>query len=385
MINLNVPHVPHVPDLVKVLDDLCEFLNRYVAFPVQGAAETVSVWIAHTWCVEVFESTPRLALLSPEKQSGKTRLLECIDLVAYNSIHTASTSSSALFRTIGNGTCTILMDEADSYLGYKTRDKHEDLRSLVNTGHRKSGVVMRTEKTSQGQEPKRWNTYAPIALAGIGDLPDTIMDRSVIIAMKRRASTERVKPFRQKEAEQEAEPIVKQLEEIQRTLFEALQTYHPELPPGIEDRPADVWEPLIMIGDVAGYGWEEAVRDAAVKLNETRKEQEPSLGTKLLSDIRTLFRKDKQEIGTQELVSELNSLIDSPWANLKERQLSDRDLATRLKKYDVSPSKIRIGEKTIRGYRRTDFTDAWDRWCPALTPQEAEHPEHPEQDPTRPF
>jgi hypothetical protein len=211
------------------------------------------------------------------------------------------------------------------------------------------------------------------------------MDRSVIIAMKRRGSTEHVKPFRQKEAEQETEPIVKQLEEIQQTLCEALQTYHPELPPGIEDRPADVWEPLIMIGDVAGYGWEEAVRDAAVKLNETRKEQEPSLGTKLLSDIRTLFRKDKQEIGTQELVSELNSLIDSPWANLKERQLSDRDLATRLKKYDVSPSKIRIGEKTIRGYRRTDFTDAWDRWCPALTPQEAEHPEHPEQDPTRPF
>ena len=93
----NVPLVPDVPLLAKVLDDISTYLDTYVAFPSKAANESVCVWIVHTWCVEAFESTPRLALLSPEKQSGKTRLLECIDLLACNSLHTASTTASALF------------------------------------------------------------------------------------------------------------------------------------------------------------------------------------------------------------------------------------------------------------------------------------------------
>jgi hypothetical protein len=386
--NENVPLVPDVPLLAKVLDDISTYLDTYVAFPSKAANESVCVWIVHTWCVEAFESTPRLALLSPEKQSGKTRLLECIDLLACNSLHTASTTASALFRTIGEGNCTVLMDEADSYLGYKTRDKHEDLRALVNTGHRRNAFVMRTERTRNGQEPRRWKTFAPIALAGIGDLPDTIMDRSVIISMKRRSTNEHVKSFRYRSAVTEAEPIVDALQRLQESLVAALENARPVMPPEIVDRQADVWEPLIGIADLAGHGWPEAIREASVLLNQVRIDREPSLGVRLLTDIRTIFGSDRHQIATRDLLSELISMIDSPWGNLRGSQLNERGLAFRLRKYEVSSKKIRFESIPLRGYRREHFLDAWDRWCPPLIPQEAEqveHPEHPEQDPTRPF
>ena len=381
----NVPLVPDVPLLTEVLDHLHKFFGTYVAFPSEQAHDAVCGWVVHTWCVEAFESTPRLAVTSPEKQSGKTRLFECLELVAYRAIRTSSTTPAALFRSIGQGIRTFLMDEADTYFGYKSRDKHEDLSALVNTGHRKGGSVLRTERVAKDYETKEWPTFAPIALAGIGDFPDTIMDRSIVIAMKRQRSQERLKPFRQKDARCLSEPIVEKLEHLQDQLMEALEDYEPEMPPGIVDRPADVWEPLIMIGDIAAYGWSEGMREAAITLTNARLDQEPTLNNQLLTDIRTIFCSDHERLTTDHLLSELNALVESPWGGFKPSGLDARGLARRLKLYEVKSTKMRINERSLRGYRREDFEEAWDRWCPPVVPPQVEHAEHPEQDPTRAF
>jgi len=384
----DVPLVPDVPLLTEVLDDLYDFFGTYVSFPSEQAHEAVCGWVVHTWCVEAFESTPRLMVTSPEKQSGKTRLFECVELVAYRPIRASSTTPAALFRSIGEGIRTFLMDEADTYLGWKTQDKHEDLRNLVNTGHRKGGVVLRTERVAKDHEVKEWPTFAPIALAGIGDLPDTIMDRSIVIAMKRQRSQERLQPFRQKQARCLSEPIVEKLEQLQDQLMEVLEDYEPEMPPGIVDRPADVWEPLIMIGDIAPHGWSEGLRDAAVVLTKARRDHEPTVNNQLLTDIRTIFCSDHDRLATDHLLSELNALVESPWGGFKPSGLDARGLARRLKPYEVKSTKIRISERTFRGYRREDFEEAWDRWCPPVVSphvEHVEHVEHPEEDPTRPF
>ena len=248
--------------------------------------------------------------------------------------------------------------------------------------------MLRTERNAQGFDTKEWPTYAPVALAAIGDFPDTIMDRSVVIAMKRQASRERLKPFRQKDARCISEPIVEKLQQLQEPLIEALEGYEPEMPPGIVDRPADVWEPIIMIGDIAKWGWSESIREAAIKLNNARLAQEPTPSNELLTDIRAIFGTDEQKLTTDRLLSELNALIESPWGGFNQSGLDARGLARFLKPYEIRPKKIRIDDKTFQGYRREDLADTWDRYCPPVVPPQAEHPEHPEhpeQDPTRPF
>ena len=80
--------------------------------------------------------------------------------------------------------------------------------------------------------------------------------------------------------------------------------------------------------------------------------------------------------------------MESPWGGFKPSGLDARGLARRLKPYEVKSTKIRISERTLRGYRREDFEEAWDRWCPPVVLPHVEHVEqveHPEQDPTRPF
>ena len=110
-------------------------------------------------------------------------------------MHTVNLSAAALFRKVSEGRCTLLLDEADTYLGTRVAKDHEDLRGLVNAGHRRGAVAYRCV-IDKGVRVEEFPAFCPVALAGIGDLPDTILDRSVVVAMKRRAPGEHVEPFR---------------------------------------------------------------------------------------------------------------------------------------------------------------------------------------------
>jgi Protein of unknown function (DUF3631) len=127
--------------------------------------------------------------------------------------------------------------------------------------------------------------YAPVALAGLGWLPDTILSRSVIIRMRRRSQGEKVEQFRRRIHERQGHQV-RAL--IQQWAQEA-EIAWPELPPEIQDRDADVWEPLIAIADAVGGDWPPRARVAAVTLVAASKEIEPSLGIRLLADLRTIF------------------------------------------------------------------------------------------------
>lgn len=100
--------------------------------------------------------------------------------------------------------------------------------------------------------------FAACALAGIGDLPDTILDRCVIIAMKRRAPHERVDPYRERLVRPHADALRERLASWAEFNLDELRDAWPEMPSGIVDRAADVWEALIAIAacaGVAGQRW----------------------------------------------------------------------------------------------------------------------------------
>jgi hypothetical protein len=97
-----------------LLDQVTAMLARYVAFPSPAALVAVTLWTAHAHAVTAFESTPRLALLSAEKGSGKTRTLEVLELLVPRPMHAVSATAAALFRAVEAQQPTLLFDEADT-------------------------------------------------------------------------------------------------------------------------------------------------------------------------------------------------------------------------------------------------------------------------------
>jgi hypothetical protein len=347
----------------ELLDQVAAMLGRYIALPSTAALHAVALWAAHCHAVTAFESTPRLALLSPEKGSGKTRTLEVLELLVPRPMHAVNATAAALFRAVEAHQPSLLFDEADTYFGPMARGEHEELRGLVNAGHRKGAVAYRCVGDPKNMQVKEFPAYCAVAIAGIGDLPATILDRAILVRMRRRAPAEHVEPFRRRKAAKVADELREALAGWMAAHADQLADAEPEMPPGLVDRPADVWEALLAIADQAGGHWPARARAAALELNAARVEADPSLGVALLRDTRAVFD-GADALATEELLKRLCALDESPWGDLRGKPLDARGLARRLRPYEVRPANVRDGDEVRKGYRRADLHDAWTRYLP---------------------
>jgi hypothetical protein len=353
--------VPEEPG-ARLLEDVVRFIGHFVAFARPEYLTAATLWAVHTHAVERFDSTPRLAVLSPEKQSGKSRLLEVLELLVPRPLLVANTTPAALFRSVAARQPTVMLDEVDAIFGPRAHD-HEDLRALLNAGHRKGATVVRCVGDGANMEVAEFPAFAAVALAGIGDLPDTIADRSVILRMRRRSPDEAVEPFRCRLVEPEGDALRRRLAAWAKRHGDELGEHIPHLPAGLTDRPADVWEPLIIVADVAGGDWPERARQAATALVVEQADSATTLGVRLLEDVRSVFEDTGADrLSSKDLLDGLVALEEAPWGDLRGRPLDSRGLARRLKPYGVESRVVRIGEHTPRGYERSDFEDAWKRY-----------------------
>jgi hypothetical protein len=242
------------PDGSRVLDQLDHFLNRFIAYPSEHARLAHVLWIAHAHFMDEWESTPRIAFLSPEPGSGKSRCLEVTEPLVPRPVHAVNTTPAYLFRKVSDpdGAPTILYDEIDTVFGPKAKD-NEDIRGMLNAGHRRGATAGRCVVKGKQVETEELPAYCAVALAGLNDLPDTIMSRSVVVRMRRRSPSEVVEPWRLRINGSEADKLHDALAEW--AARDAHRITWPELPTGIEDRNADVWEALLAVADwPAGTG-----------------------------------------------------------------------------------------------------------------------------------
>jgi uncharacterized protein DUF3631/CHC2-type zinc finger protein len=361
--------------LSAILDSIVALLRRYVVFPLSHQPVAIALWIAHAWTLDAFDYTAYLHISSPEKQCGKTRLLDCLELLTLKPWRAILPSEAVLFRNIETERPTLLLDEVDGIFANSGKDeRREALRALLNAGFESKAKVPRCVGQGVNQAVKNFAVFCAKCLAGIGRLPDTVRDRSVPIQLVRRARDEKVERFRKREADHQANQIRDVLEgwSQQREILGKLQQARPDLPDVLTDRQQDICEPLLAIADMAGDDWPERGRTALITLCAESAETE-SLGVKLLTDVRRAFDGSKADkVSTQEL---LNGLIDcdtdAPWATWWEPDFQNgnirgpaRRLAQLLKPYGIEARKIRSGDTTVRGYLRQDFEEAWRRYCP---------------------
>ena len=347
-----------------LLEEVDGFLARFVVYPSAHARVAHTLWIAHTHVMDAWEFTPRIAFLSPEPASGKTRALEVSVLLVPRPVEAINVTPAYLFRKVGSeeGAPTILYDEIDTVFGPKAKD-NEEVRALLNAGHRRGAVAGRCVVRGKIVETEEIPAYCAVALAGLGWLPETILSRSIIVQMRRRAPSEQIRPFRRRVYEKEGDHLRDRLAGWGSSASDHVADNWPELPDGIADRDADVWEPIIALADFAGGEWPERARAAAIEMVKAGKDREPSLGIRLLADLRTVFE-IREAITTSVILAELIAIKEAPWGDLRGKPLNDRGLAHRLRQYGVKSKQIRFGEVTLKGYYRADLIEVWERYLP---------------------
>jgi len=361
----------HPVDGAELLDDIERFAGPFLALPSAHHMVVLCLWVVHTWCVGAFYVTPRLVLDSPEPGSGKTRVLELLALLCCNAKLTLSTTTAALYRRIaaaGDNPPTILQDEADAVWGRTTNPQAEDLRALYNAGYKRGATVDRCEGDAKNMRVVEFPVFAPAALAGLaGKMPRTIIDRAAaVFHMRRRAPNEHIAEFRERDAAIAAAPLRARIERWGAANFDALEAARPEMPEGVRDRPAECWEALLAVADVAGGDWPERARAACRHFTFDSDPDELSFGARLLRDVLTVFG-DHDRMFSADIVTALVADDESEWSDLWGKPLDQKRLAKELKRYGVRSNTIRIGEGRAKGYQ-VDGDDglgqAWRRYLP---------------------
>jgi Protein of unknown function (DUF3631) len=345
---------------VSALDVIHYLLEQYVsARPHEYVA--IALWILHTHVYDQFMTTPRLAVVSPVRGCGKSTVLVLLQLLTARGRKEDGITPAAIIRLINRERPTLLLDEADN----ADLARSGALRRLINGGHERTGSYTHVI----GDEPRKYSTFAPMAIAAIGTLPLPTMHRSVVIHMER--STRQLRRFDGNDRDD-----IDIAYTMARVWARDVKLNHnPKLPDELRNRPADNWRPLISIADSFGRTWGTMARKAAIEF--ARAHADEDAGVTLLNDIYTIFRAHRVDrLASVVLVAELIALDDSPWADWRglrddqqPRRLSPGELARLLAPFDIKPKSIwPPGERTRRtksakGYLRSQFEPAWRAYC----------------------
>jgi len=358
--------------LAECLDGTVLFLQKYVVFKTEAQARVLALWAAHTWVKVAFDYTPYLHVFSPEKRCGKSRLLDCLELLCDTPWPVIAPTPATLFRYIESKRPTALIDEVDTIFVRGSDGGKEALRGILNAGFHVNGRVPRC--VGENHEIKNFSVFCPKVLAGIGRLPDTITDRCIPLKLARRTSDQVVARFRRREAALEATVLTRSLAAWRNNsqIIESLRNARPQCSQDFSDRQADIIEPLLAISDMAGMDWATHSRIDLEQLCIVHNDPDESLGVKLLQDLRRIFI-GSPVMPTANVIERLVALdTDAPWAHWwansadGSRSASGGSrLARLLKPFGINPSTIRVSNtQTAKGYRRDHFQDAWARYCP---------------------
>ena len=341
-----------------LLDQVVDTYSRYIALP-PGAADLLALWTALTHAFEAFYHSPRLNFRSPEKQCGKSTGLDVMESMTARPLKTENMTAPVLFRLVEAYKPTLLLDEVDTYL-----DKSEELRGLLNAGHKRGAKALRCE--GENNTVRGFAAFAPAALAGIGALPGTLHDRSIVVRLAKAKRGEVAARFDSRHTERETE-LCRKLARWAADNFDKLKNCDPQLPETAFNRLADNWRPIFAVAETAGGDWPKRASEAFAKLTSRDDVDAQGIGTTLLGDICDIFAAEKADrLPSSNLAEKLAAIEGRPWAEWgKHRKpISTNQLANQLRGFGVLPQKWRDGDETFRGYVLADFKEAFERYLP---------------------
>jgi hypothetical protein len=246
---------------------------------------------------------------------------------------------------------TLLLDEVENFKKARSESGLAVL-AVLNAGHRKGATVPRCE----GIGVAFYNVGGFKAFAAIGDWPDTLAARSILLEMRRKRADQETARFLFGMAKVEAAALAGSLEKWTAENEAAVKLSY-ETGADIEflsDRDADLWRPLFAVCEVAAPDRLADLQWSARVLSAEKEGHEELLALQLLEVIRTIWPSNESNLATADLLARVKA--HKAWAAL---DISPRLLSNWLRPFDVAPRQVRIGEKTVKGYRRSEFQEAW--------------------------
>ena len=372
------------PPGAALLDDVEAFLARFVAYPSEAARVAHVLWIAHT-LVMATRGTRRRASRScrPSRDPGRRRALEVTEPLVPRPVHAVNITPAYLFRKVSDeeGPPTILYDEIDTVFGPKAKD-NEDVRGMLNAGHRRGAIAGRCVVRGKMVETEELPAYCAVALAGLDDLPDTIMTRSVDRADAPARARRAHRAVAAAPQRPEARTRCASGSRSGRAIVEPTSDAGPTMPAGIEDRDADVWEALLAVADLAGGSLAEprpccGCCACYAPMARTAQPRRPAAA-------RHPRRSSPTASGcrpTEHPHRACTSWTSPHGRDLRGKPIDARWLARHLGKYDVKPKVIRIGKTppvaTKRPISPTHGAGTWSRRLPTDPQQAQQRNRHP--------
>ena len=374
----DVAPYPEPIDPAALLDAIFQMFLRFMVMSADQA-RAATLWVAMTWFIDVIQVAPLAIITAPERECGKSVLLEIFSRLVARPLSVANSSAAFLFRAIQAWAVTLLVDEADMFAR-----QNDELKGLINAGHtRASAFVGRVVKVGDALEPRTFSVWCPKALAGIRlekHLPDATMSRGVVFNLRRKRPDERAERLRHADPA-EFQLLASMLARFAADYAEQVRQARPELPNHLGDRAQDNWESLFAIASCAGAEWLEYARTAALTISSHDLSPQ-NLGSELLADIKAVFEyKMTDRISTADLISALIDDPEAPWATYNRgKPLSPRQLSKMLEAYDIHSKTVRFGPSTPKGFEFAQFRDAFARYLtePPLAEQSpADEPKTP--------
>ncbi len=349
----------HEPvDGTEMMEELCKAISHYLILP-DGANEAIALWIVHSYVYDAREISPNLVFSSPDKRCGKSTALILLSQLVNKPILASNITPSAIFRVIEEVQPTLIIDEADTFL-----KNSEHIRGIINSAHNKfTSYVLRSEGDKQ-LKPRRFSTWSPIVIAGIGKLPDTIEDRSIIIQMRRKLPDESVERLSINNVE--LQTLSRKIKRWADDNIEDIERLTPTMPAELNDRAADNWETMLAITSVISDDWLDKANRTALILSVDDEDSDASKGTRLLMDIRSVLNNHPGgRISSTMLCEKLNELEEAMWRDSNYgKGMTPNWLASMLAPYGIKSKDIRFGQEVLKGYEADRFNDAFARYLP---------------------
>lgn len=353
---------PQVVEGTTLLSTLADTIGHYVAIS-PPLADAVALWTVTTWLHDRLEISTFLNITSPTKRCGKSVLMEVLGEFVYRPMPAAGrVTPAALFRLIERHEPTLLLDEIDTYLA-----KDPEIRGIINGSQRHAGAfVLRC--VGEDYEPRRFKTWCPKAIAGIGGLPDTVLDRALVIRLARRPPERRLPLWRDRDKAAIASlqrQIIRWVNDTKAEVLTKRQAI--AFPVGLHDRARDAWESLLAVAEAAGGEWGGQGGRAWCAAEHVSADVQEETGARemLLADLRVVFRDagDPDKLPTSQILEALCGMEGRPWSEWRRGQpLSPRGLAKLLQPFNVRPRTERFARGGAKGYRRDALVPVWDAY-----------------------
>lgn len=336
-----------------VLEGIREVYDKYVIFPSDAARDVATLWVAHSWCTDHFQTTPRIFFNANREASGKTRAATVTASMGPTMTETINLVPSMIYSLIREEDegPTLYLDETDKIWGkYGTKQNKQQLVQILNVG------FYRDKETVIGRSGSytRSAVSCPVVFSGQGDsLPRDLMTRSIKITMER-VKSDQVDQLVEYTVDNYSRDFARVHEAMRiwvRDFAQYLDLIFPETNSVLRDK--EVWNPLLSVACLAGDEWEARAVNA---IRVVQNGGQLPLSDKLVLDIETIVHKlpeDQAFVFTENLRDSLMSLFG--WG---EKFVSPKVISNILRPHGVEPTHGSVDNVKGRGYRVEDIKRA---------------------------